>query len=140
MLLAASLLAKTPVAPAALSVTVSLAKILPTSAAPDVLIVAAVVPSYTLLLAEMPVTVRVSGVMFAVTVDWDSLLQTAYVSAAFGIGILLVAGVAVLASMMAQDRQQAHQGGVVALQALRGVCVLAIVAAVAFGIYILTNK
>ena len=78
--------------------------------------------------------------IFAVDVDWSSLLEAAYVSAAFGIGVILVAGVAVVASLQAQDRQQAHQGGVVALHVLTGICVLAIVAAVVLGIAVMTDK
>ena len=76
----------------------------------------------------------------AIDVDWASLFQAAYVSAAFGIGIMLVAGVAVVASLRAQDRQTAHQGGVLALHVLTGVCVVGIVAAVALGIYVIINK
>lgn len=78
--------------------------------------------------------------IFAVDIDWSSLLEAAYVSAAFGIGVLLVAGVAVVASLQAQDRQRAHQGGAVALHVLTGVCVLAIIAAVALGIWVMTDK
>jgi len=78
--------------------------------------------------------------IFAVEIDWSSLLEAAYVSAAFGIGVLLVAGVAVVASLQAQDRQNAQQGGVVALHVLTGVCVLAIVAAVVLGIWVMTDK
>jgi UPF0716 family protein affecting phage T7 exclusion len=78
--------------------------------------------------------------IFAVDIDWSSLLEAAYVSAAFGIGVLLVAGVAVIASLQAQDRQKAHQGGVVALHVLTGVCVLAIAAAVVLGIWVMTDK
>jgi len=78
--------------------------------------------------------------IFAVDIDWSSLLEAAYVSAAFGIGVLLVAGVAVVASLQAQDRQKAHQGGVIALHVLTGACVLAIVAAVVLGIWVMTDK
>ena len=78
--------------------------------------------------------------IFAVDIDWSSLLEAAYVSAAFGIGVLLVAGVAVIASLQAQDRQKAHQGGVVALHVLTGVCVVAIVSAVVLGIWVMTDK
>lgn len=78
--------------------------------------------------------------ILAVDIDWASLLEAAYVSAAFGIGVMLVAGVAVVASLQAQDRQRAHQGGAVALHVLTGVCVLAIVAAVVLGIWVMTDK
>ena len=56
-----------PVAPVASSDTSSPATT-PTSVAPVVSTVASVVPSYTLLLAVMPVTVNGAGVMFAVVV------------------------------------------------------------------------
>jgi hypothetical protein len=78
--------------------------------------------------------------IFAVDVDWSSLLEAAYVSAIFGIGVILVAGVAVVASLQAQDRQKAHRGGVVALHVLTGACVLAILAAVVLGIAVMVDK
>jgi surface antigen len=73
-------------------------------------------------------------------VDWAKLLQAAYVSAAFGTGVIVVAGVAVVASLKAQDRRRAHEGGAVALEAVTGACVVGIVAAIALGIYIMTDK
>jgi hypothetical protein len=76
----------------------------------------------------------------ALTVDWASLLEAAYVSAAFGIGIMLVGALAVIASLRAQDRQAAHQHGVVAYNLVTAVCVLAILAAVVLGIYVMTQK
>ena len=78
--------------------------------------------------------------IFAVDVDWSSLLQAAYVSAAFGIGVILVGGVAVIASLKAQDLQAAHKGGVLAFHVLTGICVLAIVAAVILGIAVMIDK
>jgi hypothetical protein len=79
-------------------------------------------------------------VILALDVDWASLAEAAYVSAAFGIGVMLVAGVAVVASLRAQDRQGANAGGVLGLQVVTGVCVLAIVAAVALGIWVMVDK
>jgi hypothetical protein len=73
-------------------------------------------------------------------VEWDKLLEAAYVSAAFGIGVLLVAGVAVVASLRAQDRRGAGQGGVVALNVVTGVCVVCIAGAIVLGIAIMTQK
>ena len=78
--------------------------------------------------------------MLGLTVDWGSLLEAAYVSAAFGIGIMLVAGVAVIASLRAQDQQNAHPSGAVAYHVLTGACVLAILGAVALGIYTIIAK
>jgi hypothetical protein len=78
--------------------------------------------------------------MSLAAVEWDKLLEAAYVSAAFGIGVIVVAGVAVIASLRAQDRRSAHQGGAVVLDAVTVVCVVGIVAAIALGIFIMTDK
>ena len=72
-------------------------------------------------------------------VEWGKLVEAAYVSAAFGIGVILVAGIAVVASLRAQDRRRAHQGAV-ALDAVTVVCIVGIAAAIALGIYIMTQK
>ena len=77
---------------------------------------------------------------FASIVDWGKLLQAAYVSAAFGIGVVLITGLAVVASLRSQDRRQAHQGGAIAFDIVTGACVLTIAAAIVFGIYIMTDK
>jgi hypothetical protein len=77
---------------------------------------------------------------FASIVDWGKLLQAAYVSAAFGIGVMLIAGLAVVASLRSQDRRRAHQGGAIAFDIVTGACVLAIGAAIVLGIYIMTDK
>ena len=73
-----ALLANTPVADDVDSVTAS-APMTPARAADPLMRreVAAVVPSYTLLLAVMPVTVRVFAVMFAVAVGWVSVYRPA---------------------------------------------------------------
>jgi hypothetical protein len=78
--------------------------------------------------------------IFGVTVEWGKLIEAAYVSAAFGIGVILIAGLAVVASLRSQDRRAAHQGGAIALDAVTITCVAAIAAAVVLGIYIMTNK
>ena len=49
-------------------------------------------------------------------------------------------GVAVVASLRGQDRKGSGQGGVLAYDASTGACVIVIVAAIAFGIYIMTQK
>ena len=61
-------------------------------------------------------------------------------SAAFGIGVVLIGGLAVVASLRSQDRRRAHRGGVIALDVVTGACVLAIAGAIALGIYIMANK
>jgi fucose permease len=73
-------------------------------------------------------------------IDWGALLQAAYVSAAFGIGVLAVAGFAVVASLKAQDRRESGQSGVQALNAVTGISVVIIGAAIVLGIFIMTNK
>jgi hypothetical protein len=78
--------------------------------------------------------------IFGVTVEWGKLVEAAYVSGAFGIGVILVAGFAVVASLRAQDRRTAHQGGAVVLDVVTITCVVAIAAAVVLAIYIMTDK
>jgi hypothetical protein len=78
--------------------------------------------------------------IFGVTVEWSKLIEAAYVSAAFGIGVILIAGLAVVASLRGQDRRTAHQGGAIALDVVTIACVVAIAAAVVFGIYVMTDK
>ena len=74
------------------------------------------------------------------TVDWGKLLEAAYVSAAFGIGVVLIGGLAVIASLRAQDRRAAGRAGAVALDVITGACAHAIAAAIVLGIYIMANK
>jgi hypothetical protein len=78
--------------------------------------------------------------IFGVTIEWSKLIEAAYVSAAFGIGVLLIAGFAVVASLRSQDRRAAHQGGAIVLDVVTTACVVAIAAAVVFGIFIMTDK
>ena len=78
--------------------------------------------------------------ILATVVDWGKLLEAAYVSAVFGIGVVLIGGLAVVASLRSQDRRRAHRGGVVALDVVTGACVLAIAGAIALGIYIMASK
>jgi hypothetical protein len=79
-------------------------------------------------------------VILATVVDWGKLLEAAYLSAVLGIGVVLIGGLAVVASLRAQDRRRAHRGGVIALDVVTGACVLAIAGAIALGIYIMANK
>jgi hypothetical protein len=75
-------------------------------------------------------------------VDWGTLLQAAYGSAAFAIGLLLMGGLAVVASLRSQDqdRRGASRGGVIALNVVAVACALAIAGAVVLGIYVMANK
>ena len=78
--------------------------------------------------------------ILGVTVEWSKLLEAAYVSAAFGIGVILVAGLAVIASLGAQDRRESPQGGAVVLNAGTALSVAGIAGADVLGIYIMTDK
>jgi hypothetical protein len=78
--------------------------------------------------------------MIASVVDWGSLAEAVYVSVAVGLGVLLVAGIAVASSLRAQDDRAA--GATAASSALMGVtsvCVLALAGAIGAGIYLLTQ-
>jgi hypothetical protein len=79
--------------------------------------------------------------LFSSIVEWSKLWEAAYVSAAFGIGVMLVGGVAVVASLRGQDlKKEQHAGGAIAFDAVTVACVVAILAAVVFGIHIMTQK
>ena len=73
-------------------------------------------------------------------VDWGKLLEAAYLSAAFGIGVVLLGGLAVVASLRSQDRRRARQSGGLALDVVTGACALAIAGAIMLGIYIMASK
>ena len=73
-------------------------------------------------------------------VDWGKLLEAAYVSAAFGIGVVLIGGLAVVASLRSQDRRRARRGGVIALDVVTSACVLTIAGAIVLGVYIMVSK
>jgi hypothetical protein len=76
----------------------------------------------------------------ATIVDWDSIAEAAYISIAVGLGVLLVAAVGVASSLKAEDERGAgRDGGAVVFGGVTVVCVLALVGAVAAGIYLLTQ-
>jgi hypothetical protein len=80
-------------------------------------------------------------ISFASIVDWGKLAEAAYVSAAFGLAVMVVGGLAVVSSLRGQDLKQEHRGGgAIAYDVATGVFVLMILAAVVFGIYIMTQK
>jgi hypothetical protein len=81
-----------------------------------------------------------SPILAALDVDWGKLGEAFYTSAAFALGVMLVGGLAVVASLRGQDRKEAGQGGALAYDAVTGLCVIVIAAAIAFGIYIMTQK
>ena len=74
-------------------------------------------------------------------IDWAALGQAAWTSVAIGLGVMLVAGVAVTSSLHAQDARASGQGGGGAvLNVLTIACVVALLAAIVIGIYIMTDK
>ena len=81
-----------------------------------------------------------TALLAAVDVDWAKLGEAALWSAVFALGIMLIGGAAVVASLRGQDRKSAGQGGVAAYDIVTGLCVIVIGAAVVFGIYIMTQK
>jgi hypothetical protein len=69
-------------------------------------------------------------------VDWHSLGQAVLSSVVIGLGVLLVAGVAVVASLRAQDeRAKGREGAVIGFSAVTVVCVIGILGAIAAGIW-----
>ena len=74
-------------------------------------------------------------------IDWSALAQAAYVSVAVALGVLLVAALAVISSLRAQEaRADGHSGTGTALNVVTVVCVIALAAAIVIGIYIMTDK
>jgi len=74
-------------------------------------------------------------------VDWSALGQAVWVSAAAGIGVLLLGAVAVAASLRAADARRDGGGGTVAAyRTTTLVCIIVLVAAVAEGIHVMTQK
>jgi hypothetical protein len=79
-------------------------------------------------------------VIAAVTIEWGKLVEAALVSAVFGIGVILVGTIGVVASLRAQDRRLAQQSGAAVLNAVTYACVLGIAAAVVLAIYVMADK
>ena len=64
-------------------------------------------------------------------IDWGALGEAAYTSAIIGLGVLLVAGVAVTSSLRAQDaKASGHGAGSTVFNVLTIACVVALFAAV----------
>jgi hypothetical protein len=73
-------------------------------------------------------------------IDWGALGQAVWTSVAIGLGVLLVAGVAVTSSLRAQDARASGHGGGAVYNVLTIACVVALFAAVVIAIYIMTDK
>ncbi len=77
---------------------------------------------------------------FAEIVEFSPLLEAIWTSAAFGLGVLVVAGIGISASLRAAEQRSEHHGGAVAsLSIVTVVCGLALIAAVALGIWAMTQ-
>jgi hypothetical protein len=73
-------------------------------------------------------------------VDWGLLGQAVLTSVVFGLGVLLVAGVAVAASLRAQDaRGEGSETAFIGFSAVTVIGVLGIVAAIAGGIWVMAQ-
>jgi len=78
--------------------------------------------------------------MLATIVDWAALGRTAYVSALIGLGVLLVAGLAVVCSLRAQDDRREGAGtAAVAYSGAPLLCLASLLAAVVYGIYLIAQ-
>jgi hypothetical protein len=74
-------------------------------------------------------------------IDWGALGQAVLTSVVIGLGVLLVAGIAVVTSLRAQDARSVNQNGAAAaFGAITAICVIALAAAIVIGIYIMTDK
>lgn len=77
---------------------------------------------------------------FAEIVEVAPLLEAIWTSAAFGLGVLLVAGIGVSASLRAADqRSEHHEGAFASNSIVTIVCGLLLVGAVVLGIWAMTQ-
>ena len=77
---------------------------------------------------------------FAEIVEVDPLLEAIWTSAAFGLAVLAIAGIGVVASLKAADqRSEHHEGGLVGYSVVTIVCVALLVGAVVLGIWAMTQ-
>jgi hypothetical protein len=80
-------------------------------------------------------------ILAKVDIDWGALAEAGYVSAIAGLAVLVIAALAVGSSLLAQDAKAKPGGGGSASAYAAGtiVCVAALAAIVAYGIYLLTQ-
>ena len=69
-------------------------------------------------------------------IDWSALGDVILISAVAGLAIASILGVGIVASLRAQD----HKGNAVALHTVTVVSVLLVAAAIAVGLYYITDK
>lgn len=73
-------------------------------------------------------------------VEVDPLLEALWTSAGFGLAVLAIAGIGVVSSLKAADqRSEHHEGGLIGYGAITVGCVGLLVAAVALGIWAMTQ-
>lgn len=78
--------------------------------------------------------------MTATLVDWDLLGQAVLSSFVIGLAVLLVAGVAVAASLRAQDsRSEGNEAAFIGFGAITVLGVVAVLAAVGGGIWVMAQ-
>lgn len=77
---------------------------------------------------------------FAEIIEVAPLLEAIWTSIAFGLGVLIVAGIGVRASLRAADeRGEHHEGAMASYSFVTIVCALLLVAAVVLGIWAMTQ-
>jgi heme/copper-type cytochrome/quinol oxidase subunit 2 len=75
------------------------------------------------------------------TIDWGALGQAVWTSVVIGLGVLIVAALAVVTSLRSQDARNYGRGSAAAsYAAITTLCVIALAAAIVVGIYIMTDK
>ena len=78
--------------------------------------------------------------MIATLIDWDLLGSAVLNSVVFGLGVLIVAGIAVAASLRAQDSRSAgDEAAFVGFSAVTVLGVVGVLAAIAGGIWVMTQ-
>jgi hypothetical protein len=79
-------------------------------------------------------------ITLASIVDWGTLFEAVYISVAVGLGVLIVAGIAVASSLSAENARTVGNGGATfAFGAVTAICVVALVGSVVAGVYLLTQ-
>jgi hypothetical protein len=78
--------------------------------------------------------------VIATLVDWDLLGQAVLSSFVIGLGVLVVAGIAVAASLRAQDsRSEGNESAFIGFAAITVLGVVAVLAAVGGGIWVMAQ-
>jgi len=73
-------------------------------------------------------------------VEISPLLEAIWTSAAFGLGVLVIAGIGISASLRAAEgRAEHHEGSFASFSIVTVICGLALVAAVVLGIWAMTQ-